>query len=98
IGVLHLLDGFLAPLLGERFVAPIVEQTIMQPILIDRGQLVPQRLVEIIDDTRLPSHNLLLVLAVIARSAFETLSIIAGVPHAESGCGAYQMTIVESVT
>ena len=57
IGVLHLLDGFLAPLFGERFVAPIVEQAIMQPILIDRGQFVPQRLVEKIDDTRLPSHN-----------------------------------------
>jgi hypothetical protein len=29
----------------------------MQPILIDRGQFVPQPLVEIVDDTGLASHN-----------------------------------------
>jgi hypothetical protein len=32
----------------------------MQPILIDGGQFVPQRLVEEIEDTRLASHHLLL--------------------------------------
>jgi len=46
VGVLHLLDRFLAPLLGERLVAPIVEQPVMQPVLVDRRQFVPQRLIE----------------------------------------------------
>jgi hypothetical protein len=29
----------------------------MQPILVDRGQFVPERFVEVIDDTRLASHD-----------------------------------------
>ncbi len=40
VGVLHLLDGFLALLLGELGEAPIVEQTVMQPVLVDGGELV----------------------------------------------------------
>ena len=56
VGMLHLLDGFLAPLLGERLVAPIIEQAIMQPVLIDRRQLVTQRVVEIFDNFGLALH------------------------------------------
>ena len=40
VGVLHLLDQFLAPFLGELVEAPVVEQAVMQPVLVDRGQLV----------------------------------------------------------
>src|SRR6266700_5144598 len=50
VGVLHLLHRFLAPLLGQGLVAPIVQQPIMQPVLVDRGQLMPQAAVEIFDD------------------------------------------------
>src|SRR5262249_14397229 len=56
VGVLHLLDRFLAPLLGERAIAPIVQQAIVQPILVDGGQLVPQPAVEIFDDGRIALH------------------------------------------
>ena len=57
VGVLHLLDRFLAPLLGERLVAPIVEQPVMQPVLVDGRQFVPQALVEKIDDARIAFHD-----------------------------------------
>src|SRR5262249_33249700 len=56
VGMLHLFDGLFAPLLGQRLVAPIVEQTVMQPVLIDGSQFVPQRLIEEIEDTGLASH------------------------------------------
>ena len=56
VGVLHLLDQFLAPLLGEIFVAPIVQQPVMQPVLVDRGEFVPKRLVEIFDDFGVALH------------------------------------------
>src|ERR1043165_7161275 len=57
VGVLHLLDRFLAPLLGEVLVAPVVEQPVMQPVLIDRGQLAAQALVEIVDDLGVALHG-----------------------------------------
>ena len=60
VGVLHLLDRFLALLLGEPREAPIVEQAVMQPILIDGGELVRQRLVEIFDDAWISLHSSLL--------------------------------------
>src|SRR5580704_10152241 len=57
VGVLHLLDRFLAPLLGERLVAPIVEQPVMQPVLVDCRQFVPQRLIEEVEDSRIAFHD-----------------------------------------
>jgi hypothetical protein len=56
VGMLHLLDRFLAPLLGQRFQAPVVQQPVVQPVLIDRGELMPQRLVEIFDDLGIALH------------------------------------------
>ena len=47
------LRHFLARILA----APIVEQAVMQPILVDGGQLVPQRLVEIFDDLGVALHG-----------------------------------------
>ena len=46
VGVLHLVDRFGALELGELVHAPIVEQPVVQPILVGRGQLVLERLVE----------------------------------------------------
>jgi hypothetical protein len=57
VGVLHFLDGFRAPFLGEILEAPVVEQAIVQPILIDRGQFVPERLVQEIDDLWIALHG-----------------------------------------
>ena len=46
VGMLHLVDQFVPLELGEPLDAPIVEHPVVQPILVDRGQLVLQRLVE----------------------------------------------------
>ncbi len=59
IGVLHLLDRFLAPDLGHLQQAPIVEKPVVQPVLVDGGELVAQALVEIIDDFRVALHGAL---------------------------------------
>ena len=64
VGVLHFLDQFLAPLLGQILVAPIFEQPIVQPVLVDRGQFVPKCLVEKFDDFSVTLHNQLPVMGV----------------------------------
>jgi hypothetical protein len=56
VRMLHLLDGFLPPFLGERLIPPIIEQAVMEPILIDGRQLVAERGVQIFDDFRLALH------------------------------------------
>ena len=58
--MLHLFNGFLAPCLGERLLAPNVEQTVMQPVLVHRGELVAQRFVEVFDNVFIALHTLLL--------------------------------------
>src|SRR3546814_9334273 len=60
VGMLHLVDRFLAFKMCEPGDAPIVEHAIMQPILVDRGQLVLERLVEEIDDLFVALHVLVL--------------------------------------
>ena len=57
VGVLHLLDRFLAPVFGQRLEAPIFQQAIVQPVLVDGGQLVPQAAVEIFDDFGVALHG-----------------------------------------
>ena len=37
VGMLHFLDRFLAPLLGEILVAPVIQQPVMQPVLTNGG-------------------------------------------------------------
>src|ERR1700687_33300 len=59
VGVVHLLDGFLAPLLGQLQQTPIVQHPIMQPILVDGGELAAQTLVEIFDDSCVALHDAL---------------------------------------
>ena len=57
VGVLHLLDRLLAPILGEVAVAPVVQQPVMQPVLVDGRQFVPQAAVEIFDDLGVALHG-----------------------------------------
>ena len=74
VGVLHLLDQFLAPFLGQVPVAPIVQQPVVQPVLVDGGQLVPQAAVEIFNDLCIAFHvPLLRGYPWIARSNLELL-------------------------
>ena len=61
VGVLHLLDGFLAPDLGHVQQAPIVQEPVMQPVLVDGGEFAAQALVEIIDDFWVALHGALRV-------------------------------------
>ena len=56
VGVLHLLDTLLAPDLGHLEQAPIIEDPVVQPVLVDRRQLVAQPLVEIFDDLGIALH------------------------------------------
>src|SRR5690606_33777459 len=55
--VVHLLDALFAALLGELAKAPIGLKAVMQPVLADRGQFGPERLVEIIDNTIVALHR-----------------------------------------
>src|SRR6202030_4764184 len=57
VRVLHLFDGLFAPFLGKGLVAPVLKQTIMQPILVDGGELVTQRLVEEFDYGCISAHR-----------------------------------------
>jgi len=57
VGVLHLLDGFRAPFLGEVLDAPVVQQAVMQPVLVDRGQFVAERLVQVFNNFRFALHG-----------------------------------------
>ena len=56
VGVMHLLDRFLAPFLREVLVAPIVEDAVMQPILVDGGEFAAQPAIEIFDDLGVSAH------------------------------------------
>ena len=56
VGVLHLLDQFLALLLGELGEAPVVEHAVVQPVLVDGAQLVLEGLVQDVDDLFLALH------------------------------------------
>src|SRR5918997_5772386 len=56
VRVVHLLDGFLAPGLGEALVAPIIQEPVMQPVLVDRRQLAAQAAIEILDNLRIALH------------------------------------------
>ena len=42
--------------LGQRSQAPIVQQPVVQPVLVDGGEFVPQRPVEIFDDFGIAFH------------------------------------------
>src|SRR5690606_24291930 len=43
--------------LGELFDAPVLQHAVVQPVLVDGGKLVGERLVEVIDDLRVALHD-----------------------------------------
>src|SRR3569623_1867829 len=57
IGVMHFLDRFLAPLLGQFLQAPMVQKAEMNPILVDGREFAPQSLVQIVDNLRITLHS-----------------------------------------
>ena len=56
VGMLHLVDRFVALEFGESGDAPMVEQPVVQPVLVDRGELVAECLVEQFDDPCVALH------------------------------------------
>src|SRR5580704_12263359 len=56
IGMVHFLDRLYAPFLRQIFIAPIIEDTIMKPILIDIYQLAVQAAIEIVEDSVVAPH------------------------------------------
>ncbi len=56
VGVVHLLDRFLALLLRKAGVAPVIQHAVMQPVLVDGAQLELEGLVQDVDDLFLAFH------------------------------------------
>ena len=56
VGVLHLVDRFVPFVIGKTADAPIGENAIVQPVLIDRGQFIGECLVEVLDDLLIALH------------------------------------------
>jgi hypothetical protein len=54
---LQLVDRFGAHRIGEPGDAPIIEHAVVQPVLVDRGQLFLERLVEKLDDFGVALHT-----------------------------------------
>jgi|GEM_PF-2767464 len=50
VGVLHFLDALRALLGRELGETPILQQPVMQPVLVDRGQFEKQRFIQAFDD------------------------------------------------
>src|SRR5512141_1082559 len=61
VGMLHFVDRLVPLIFSELLDAPIVEHPVVQPILIDRGQLFLERLVQQLDDLGIALHPALRV-------------------------------------
>jgi hypothetical protein len=57
VSVLHFLEGFGAPFLRQRAISPILQEPVVQPVLIDGGELVPQASIEILDYPGVALHD-----------------------------------------
>src|SRR5690606_10336978 len=57
VGVLHLVDRFLPLVLGELLDSPVLQHAVVQPVLVDGGEFVGERLVEVLDDLRIALHH-----------------------------------------
>jgi hypothetical protein len=55
--MLHFVDRFMAFIFGETCHAPVVEQAVVQPVLVDGRQLVAKRDIEMLDDLRIALHG-----------------------------------------
>ena len=60
IGVLHLVDRLLLLVVLELLQAPVAEHAGVQEVLVDRGELVEQHLVQMLYDLRITFHRGLL--------------------------------------
>src|SRR5690606_36064382 len=56
-GMFHLVDRFLVLVPGQLLQAPVLQHLGMQEVLVDRGQLVVERLVEELDDLCVALHG-----------------------------------------
>src|SRR5690606_34690058 len=56
VGVLHLVDRLVVLLLLEPLVAPVPAHARVQEVLVDRGELRGEDLVERLDDLRIAAH------------------------------------------
>src|SRR5262249_42686346 len=54
---LHLVDGLFVLLVAQPVIAPVVEHPRMQEVLVDRGQLVAKRAVEMRNDVLVAFHH-----------------------------------------
>ena len=59
VGVMHLLDGFRALLGGEALIAPIVQKSEVNPVLVDRAKFEKEGLVKPLDDLCFAFHDVL---------------------------------------
>jgi len=57
VGMLHFVDGFLLLVRFELLQAPVAEHAGMQEILVDRGELVAEHLVQVLDDFLVAFHG-----------------------------------------
>ncbi|MNS69588.1 hypothetical protein D3C72_1029050 [compost metagenome] len=57
VGMLHLLDRFLVLVFGQFLDAPVLQHLGVQEVLVDRGQLVVEDLVEEFDDLGVALHG-----------------------------------------
>src|SRR5437016_1820340 len=55
--MVHFLDRLFAPFLRQTFIAPIIEDTVMKPVLIDGCQLAAQAAIEIVEDSIVAPHS-----------------------------------------
>src|SRR5690606_2270400 len=81
IGVMHFLDGFCAFPIGQFCVAPVVQQTIMDPILIDRAKFEKEGFVTPLDDMCFASHEVLRSVAASACHARSAGSRVRSAPE-----------------
>ncbi len=57
VRMLHLFDGFLTLILGQFGHAPIIKHAVMQPVLIDRCQLIRESFVKEFNDFGIALHR-----------------------------------------
>ena len=57
VGMLHLVDGLVVFVLGEFLQAPVLQHLGVQEVLVDRDELVVERLVEVVDDLGVALHG-----------------------------------------
>jgi len=78
VRVLHLADRLLAELLVEALVAPVFAHAGVEEVLVDRGELVREHLVQQVDDGGVALHVLLLVSVPFSAGRSDLPAVITG--------------------